>query len=137
MQECNTTLLYLDSNFENRINMSTSGSLNNGQRRFRSYLSYAFSSILFDIVAYSMSGKLYAFVTGHETILFFFPSLMISWTNFYLRLYGYAPYAINVVSVLILALPVVTFLAGVFLHKISERKFRKRKNANFPDSLFQ
>ena len=110
--------------------MSKPGSNNNEQGKFVSYLFYAFSSIIFDIVAYTLSGKLGAFIMGHETLLFFFPTLTISWVKDYLSFYGYSYYAMSAVGVLILALPVVTFIAGLMLHKLS---FRKREKVAHED----
>lgn len=118
--------------------MSALGIHNKNQRRVSSFISYAFSSIIFDVIAYSMSGKFYAFIEGNKTLLFLFPSILLSWTNTYLKLYGYTPYASNVISLLIIGLPVVTFLAGLFVHKITERKQKdKRNNSEYLESSYQ
>lgn len=82
-----------------------------------SYLSYASSSIIFDIVAYSMSGKLYSFVASHEGVLFFFPGVITKLLGKYLMAYGYSPDVLSSVTVLLISLPIITFVAGIMLHK--------------------
>lgn len=108
-----------------RICISNPGINNKDQGKFVSYLFYAFSSIIFDVVAYTLSGKLGAFILAHETLLFFFPTLTIFWVEDYLNFYGYSYYAMSADGLLIVALPVVTFVAGLLLHKLSFRKRTK------------
>lgn len=108
--------------------MRNSGSGNNGHRRFLSFISYAFSSILFDVVAYSLSSKVSGIVSTQYNILFYFPSMGYNILRKYAMSPGYPSYNSFNTTFLLLALPVITFVAGIELQRIISRRFRNLEN---------
>lgn len=95
-----------------------------GSRRFVSFVSYAFTSILFDVVAYTLSSKVAGVVSTQYNIMFYFPSLGYN----LLRKYALGNVSVNYGIIntygLLLVLPVVTFFAGIILEKIIAHKFQ-------------
>lgn len=97
--------------------MSRTISGNANGKKIGSFITYAFSSIAFDIIAYTLSGRLLPVITSHETTLFFFPSIIFTIFNQYLIVYGVAHYTVNAVTFLLISLPIITFVAGIMFHK--------------------
>ncbi len=105
--------------------MRSNRSENTVQRRFMSFISYAFSSIVFDIFAYAMSGKVVGLLNSQQNYLFYFPLFSYNLASLYVP---------NLISIemslanfrgLILLLPVITFIAGILLQKGVSRKAGK------------
>ncbi len=108
--------------------MRNNKSGNNGHRRFMSFVSYAFSSILFDVVAYTLSAKVSGIVSAQYNILFYFPTLGYDIFRKYALNQSYLNYvSINTTAMLVI-LPVVTFVAGIVLEKAISLKVRKSEH---------
>ncbi len=82
----------------------------------RSFLTYALSSIIFDVVAFSMSNKLSIFLSANEKIIFLFPILMQSEI---IRLVSFGIYYVSNLDISIFTLIILqamAFLAGIIIH---------------------
>lgn len=100
---------------------------NNSHRRLTSLVSYAFSTILFDALAYALSSKVYGMVLNQYNALFYFPALGYSYFRSYFLNPGFVNGGITNFTDFILALPIVTFIAGIMLEKIISVKFRNSR----------
>ena len=110
--------------------MRSNSAENTVHRRFMSFISYAFSSIVFDIFAYTMSGKLVGLFNTQQNLLFYFPSLSYNLFS------TYAPNADSVnlslvnLNDFIVVLPIITFLGGMLLQKVVSRKAENYEGAS-------
>lgn len=102
--------------------MRNTGSKATGHRRILSFVSYAFSSIVFDMVAYVMSGKLYGMFNVRASLLSPYPAMAYSILHdemFSVETLGYNPFSL---TALLIILPLITFVGGIMLHRIFSRK---------------
>ena len=97
-------------------------------RRFMSYISYAFSSIIFDIFAYTLSGKIVGLLYSKQNLLFYFPSLSYNLVSHYAPNMGHFNTSLISMNDLLISLPIITFLAGIFLQKIISVRFQESRD---------
>jgi hypothetical protein len=102
-------------------------------RKVISFLTYASSSVVFDVVAYSLSGKISKLAETHAGSLIYSPSLIISYgaAKFSSLLFGTG--LIGRASVIIVILPIVTFFFGAITHRAFSRRIRPGKGASQGD----
>lgn len=90
-----------------------------GHNRIFSFFAYAVSSVIFDIIAYSISGQIHGFVLAHSVILLYFPLFVFPYSGDALLSLasGYISGGIAQEELLIMGLTVLAFLLGILTHR--------------------
>ncbi len=84
-----------------------------------SFFAYAVSSVIFDILAYSISGEVRGFVLTHSVILFYFPLFMFPYLEdaSLSAVQAYMFRGITQGELLIIGLTIFAFLLGILAHR--------------------
>lgn len=104
-----------------------------GRRKLLSYVTYAFSSIIFDAVAYTMSLKLSSFLNVSQSLVSTAQGFLFILPQRYLGAYGISLSGFSLTSILLIALPIITFISGIWLHKAATSRRSSDSRSHMPE----